>query len=293
MKKILIFLLLITLSLAHPSWGIVITKNGDIYFVDILRKNGAMWKLDKDGKLSTILENFHAHSLTLDIHGNLWAGDAQWIREGQERHTLVKFTTNLTKETILVNSDYDVFNATSFAVNSKADIFFSINGHVSKYRENDIGEIIIDHKFKRIMNIFSDQKDNLWIADNNKDNGSIYKFTSEGKLIHFAKNILPLEPRDPIFPEKHVQIILGMYSDGTNSVYVSNNSSRSVDLFSENGKRQRIHKSEDKWYPVGLTKFGNEFYIMECGYDRKHFGPRIIKISSDKSKKILVDLSDQ
>ena len=260
--------------------------------MDILRKNGAMWKLDRNGKLSTILEDFHAHSLSLDIHGNLWAGDAQWIREGQERHTLVKFSTDMRKETILVNSDYDMFNATSFAVNSKGDIFFSNNGHVSKYRENKIGEIIIDHKFKRIMNIFSDQKDNLWIADNNKDNGSIFKFTASGKLIQFAKNILPENPKDPIFPEKHVQVLFGMYSDGASSVYVANNSTRSVDLYKGNGERHQVFKSEEKWYPVGVSKFAEDLYIMECGYNRKHLGPRLIKLKADKTQELLIDLTN-
>ena len=68
---------------AHPGWGIVVDRRGQIYFTDLKQ----IWRIDAQGQLTRFITHKHTHELFLDENGNLWgehltydaATDRWWV----------------------------------------------------------------------------------------------------------------------------------------------------------------------------------------------------------------------
>src|ERR1051325_2904298 len=57
--------------MAHPSWGIVVSSTGIVYFSDL----ETVWKIDRDGKVSVFrpgVSGHHVHELSIDSQGNIY-----------------------------------------------------------------------------------------------------------------------------------------------------------------------------------------------------------------------------
>jgi len=66
-------------SRAHPGTGIVVDRDGRIYFTDLIR----IWKLEPNGRLSVAVPNKHSHLLYLDHRQDLW-GEHLTYESGRE-----------------------------------------------------------------------------------------------------------------------------------------------------------------------------------------------------------------
>jgi hypothetical protein len=56
---------------AHPSWGIVVSSTGVVYFSDL----ETVWKIDRNGKVSVFrpgVSGRHVHELAIDSQGNIY-----------------------------------------------------------------------------------------------------------------------------------------------------------------------------------------------------------------------------
>jgi hypothetical protein len=56
---------------AHPSWGIVVSSTGIVYFSDL----ETVWKIDRDGKMSVFragASGHHVHELSIDSQDNIY-----------------------------------------------------------------------------------------------------------------------------------------------------------------------------------------------------------------------------
>ena len=65
-------------ALAHPGNGIVVAKDGTVYFADVT--NETIWKLTPDGKLSPLVRNRWTHSLFLAPDGTLYYEREEHVR---------------------------------------------------------------------------------------------------------------------------------------------------------------------------------------------------------------------
>src|SRR5688572_11863237 len=55
---------------AHEGWGIVVDRQGQIYFSDI--PTNTIWRITRDGKLEAFLSNKHSHALILGEDGSIY-----------------------------------------------------------------------------------------------------------------------------------------------------------------------------------------------------------------------------
>src|SRR5918996_600368 len=55
---------------AHEGWGIVVDRQGQIYFSDIPTKT--IWRITREGKLEAFLSNKHSHALVLGEDGSIY-----------------------------------------------------------------------------------------------------------------------------------------------------------------------------------------------------------------------------
>lgn len=282
MRYLVTFLFLCTAStfnFAHPSWGIAVTDEGEIYFADVLHNSGTLWKINTEGQLVKVLTDFHAHDLHLDKKGNIWLAENLWIEgkiEGEGKHTLIKINQDESLDTLITTFDRDLFSGTNFAIGSNGTIYFENNNYIYRYNAEQ-PELLIDHEFGRVKCIWMDTDDNLWIGDNLTNNGTLYKYTPKGQLITYSTELLPHPPEQPLFKEKHLQFITGISKDENNNVYVSENAGCRIIKVAPDGKKSTFYQAPVFWTPLNVAFYKDKAYILEIGYNKKHKGPRIIE----------------
>ena len=64
-------------AMAHPAWGIVIDGEGRVVFADV--GSNAIWRVERDGRLTAVARNVHSHALWLDGEGRLNGKHDFWV----------------------------------------------------------------------------------------------------------------------------------------------------------------------------------------------------------------------
>jgi hypothetical protein len=54
-------------AIAHPGWGIVVDRAGNVFFTDLKQ----VWRIGTDGTKTVVVPNVHTHELFLDSAGTL------------------------------------------------------------------------------------------------------------------------------------------------------------------------------------------------------------------------------
>lgn len=255
-------------------------------------KTGTIWKIDGAGKVTKILTDFHSHNLLLDVNEHLWIGDNRWIQgeiEGEGIQTLLKITNNGDRDTLIRTFDRDEFFANNFAIDNHENIYFSLHNRIYKKRRNHPTELFLPQEFGRINTIYWDRNNNLWITDKEHKNGTLFRWNVREGLVEFATNLLPKQPKDPIFRENRLQIFYGIAEDKTGQIYVADNVSRHLLKITPSGEVREFYKSESFWHPVGVSFHEGGAYILEAGFKKTNIGPRIIKLTSNGKRSLIFD----
>jgi hypothetical protein len=67
---------------AHPAWGIVADRSGNVVFSDL----ETIWRIDPHGKLAVLrpgVSGRHVHDITIDAGGNIYGADLTYLGESQ------------------------------------------------------------------------------------------------------------------------------------------------------------------------------------------------------------------
>ncbi|HUR80430.1 MAG TPA: hypothetical protein VM733_06670 [Thermoanaerobaculia bacterium] len=84
---LILFCLEATTALAHPSTGIVIAANGDVFYSDLAQ----VLRVTPRGQRSVAVPNVHAHELVLE-DGAVVGEDVAWLGGDRYRHRVFKRT---------------------------------------------------------------------------------------------------------------------------------------------------------------------------------------------------------
>ena len=291
-----IFLILgISKTCAHPSWGIVVDENGCIYFADVMHNgDGTLWRIDpQTQELEAVFEKFHAHQIYINDNNDIFAGVAIWRSgeiEGEGHNYLFKYQTQRKKlDTLLFTDDWDEFHGQNFALSKDyKEIYFVMNNQLHLKPFNGKTRLLIDKTFEKINTITTDEKGNLWITDSKANNGSLYKWAPQNGLTNIAQNLMPQNPKNPIFKEKNHQLFFGIAFSHNGNPLLSENANRSIIEITKDGKTKVVYNSNLYWSPTGVYYKNKEYYIIETGYNKGHLGPRIIITDEAfKTKRIL------
>lgn len=292
MRLFLTFILLSfhSIGISHPSWGIVVNNQGEVFFTDILHNNGTLWKISKEGELYKIIEGFHAHDLCLDKNVNLWLAENRWI-EGQteDRHYLIKIRPGSKTDTLIATNDKEAFNGSTIAIGPDQSIYFINKKKVYRYAENG-AQLYIDHRFSQPKTLMVDANGVMWITDSGINNGTLYRYTPTQGLKPFAIELMPEDPLSPLFDKKNLQYLIGIAKDGQGNVYVSENAGCRIIKINPKGEKSIFYESTSLWSPMNVAFYKGDAYIMEVGYNKGNKGPRIIKKSKSGAITRLVNI---
>lgn len=271
---------------AHPGSGIVVDKDGNIYFTDTGK---GVWKIDTQGKL-TYLPASKFHWMTIDAIGS-FAGSQKSFGEYFE-----KVTPENNKPALIMCSDFPL------VVNKDGNIYYANTrpGSASIIRRTPDGKesVFASNKiFEFISDITAGTDGSLFITEaSNANANTIRKITMNGTVSIIAtfvgkdRNDLPLET----FPS----YCRGLAVDSSGAIYVAATGSRSVLKITPQGKITTILQATSPWTPTGVAIFHGEMYVLEW-HDvtrenlevRSAWIPRVRKIGPDGNVTTLATVS--
>lgn len=274
-----ILLAIAQITYAHPSWGIVVDKNENIFFADIMHNGmGSVWKLTNKGKLELLFENFHAHNVSLDAHGNLITA------HGENNHTMVRLNSNGKVDTLYHRLNHKEFNGGNCTYTPFGEIVFTAENYLWRVNKYGDKEKVSDYKFGWNQTIYADENGNYYASDIGDGLGKLIKVDSTGKSTVIASNLISKLDR-PF--DRHADILMGITLGCDGHVYVAELAGKRIIKVLDNQKSETFYTSSDGWFPTGVDFFSGNAYIIEYKSGNGHEGPRIIKIDESGVKTLL------
>jgi len=279
---LLIGILLSTVCVAHPPWGIAVDKAGNIYFTDIQHNGmGTLWKFTKGGDLIALRKNFHAHNVSLDKDGNLYSS------HGEGNHCMIRISPSGKTDTLVNTENLNKFFGGNATVSPNGQVYFGIKKHIWLYNRNGTRHKVNKEPFGWNQAVMVDEDENVYAPDIGKGNGQLVKFSPTGKTTVLAENLITEldRPRD-----EHNDVLLGMAKDSKGFFYVCETAGKRIVKIGDNKQTETFYTSEQGWTPSAICFKNGTTYILEWGGISK--GPQIITISANGTKKMIFNYED-
>ena len=271
MKQIIFFALMLLLLpairvSAHPGSGIVVDKDGQIYFTDTGK---GVWRIDKQGKL-IYLPASRFHWMAIYKVGK-FSSSPKSLGEYFE-----KVSSKNAGAALLMCSDFPL------TINTDGNIYYAMTrpGSGKIIRRTSEGKetvLITDRIIESVTDMCSGADGALYITEaGNPGANTIRKITMDGKIAIIAT--IPSYCR-------------GLAVDAKGDIYVASTGNRKLIKISPQGQVTEILKEEEPWSPTGVAIFNGEIYLLEW-HDvppeldevREAWIPRVRKV--DKSGKV-------
>ena len=212
---------------AHVGTGIDLDREGRIFFTDTLHNR--IWRLDPDGKLTSLAQNMHLDFLIVGDDGNLYLiNDRSW-----------KLTPEGQLTEILRSSEIPKTIAWAFAIDSQG----RLKGPRTRFGKANAATMGQDGSVYAL-----DQEQNL------------RKVSPDGTdlILPHSEEACSAEGGE----EKRMRT-MGLAVDAANNVYVANYWKRAVFKLSPDGIVTAVVSSRWPWVPTGVAVRGSDVYVLE------------------------------
>ncbi len=254
MKKFFVTLLLVVAvnAIGHPGSGIVVDKDGNVYFTDT---GAGVWKYDiGQGKLIN-MQASKFHWMAMDAMG-YFADSQRSFGQYFER-----VTEEDSKPTLISCSDFPLTLARDGNI-YYVDTRHSRHKIMRRTPEGVESVLVSDSKFEFINGITMGPEGSLYVTEENAQHFTdICKIDMNGKVSVIAtyrgkggKN-LPLDTRP--------SYCRGLAVDEAGTLYIAATGNRSVIKITAKGEESVIIQEESPWTPTGVTLFKGEVYMLE------------------------------
>ncbi|MBD0371295.1 MAG: SMP-30/gluconolactonase/LRE family protein [Pyrinomonadaceae bacterium] len=268
-------------AVAHPGSGIVVDKEGQVFFTDT---GQGVWKIDRQGNLTHLPASLF-HWMTIDEAG-YFAESQKSFGEWFER-----VTPQGSKPALIMSSDFPL------TINRDGNLYYADTHPCSARivrRTPDGKESVLaaDEAFTGIAGIASGPDGSLYITNAIRPGANaIRKITMDGKVSQFASpETINIGGDHSITPptESEASYCRGLAVDSQGIVYVAATGSRRVLKITPRGEVSTILQAPSPWAPTGVTVFGGEVYVLEWqdappsqAEVRRAWTPRVRKVGRD------------
>lgn len=252
--------------LAHEGWGIVVDKQGQVYFSDI--PTNTIWKVNTDGRLEAVAHDKHSHALVLDRQGNLYGTHHHptlptrsiWMLAPDGRLTDVVPPTDtfqLHLQSFMMDGEGNMFSENPYR---------PPDGEVLLLRRTPDGQVSVvagssrglkdgrgrDAQFTRIDGMSFAPDGSLYVTDG----AFVRRVASDGTVTTLNK--------EPLTAMSWDEDLMGLALDQSAYVYVADYSGRRVLELSPDGKIGRVYETGGLfWSPTGVAVAGQDLYLLE------------------------------
>ena len=273
-------------AIAHPGSGIVIDKEGNVYFTDTGK---GIWKINKEHKLAYIPAS-KFHWMTIDTIG-YFAESPKSFGEYFER-----VTSQSNNPALIMCSDFPL------VIGKDGNIYYADtrSGSAKIMRRTPDGKesVLASSKiFQFIGGIAAGADGSLYITEaSNANANTIRKITMDGTISIIATYVGKSVNDFPL--ETTPSYCRGLAVDSTGTIYVAATGSRSILKITPQGKITTILQTTSPWTPTGVAASHGEVYVLEW-HDvisekqevRSAWIPRVRKIGQDGKVTTLATVS--
>lgn len=293
------FFIFLSEACADPSNTLVVTKQGAVYFGDVL--HNTVWKI-ADGKLTPFIKDKHSHRVVLDEQGNLYGEHLEYVPGNDS------WRFHMWKATPAGEVSYVVPPSPGFPLGllmDKDGNRYEWHGNSNKKDDSRIVKRLSDGtlrplagkgwgwadgkgeqaKFGQIGGMTWGQDGALYITDSD----AIRKVALDGTVTTIVRGVSELQMGWKARALSMVALgkggghLYGLTLDTDGNIYAANLSTKAVVKFAPDGKVLNVIKSESGWAPSGVAVAGRDLYVLEF-YDQGNAkGPRVRKIAADGS----------
>lgn len=273
------FLLVGSKVLAHPGSGIVVDRQGNVYFVDT---GSGVWRIGRDGKL-TKLSALAYHWMAIDIDNRLATVKLPYFRQGG---AIVTRDSNDTR--ILVSSDFPI------TIGRDGSLYYPwipSGEQVQIFRLAPSGSTTV----VKTLPARTDSGPLRWFngivasADGSiyfSEDKAIRRITPQGELTSVASNLsISGCGLVPGVESELGPYFRGLDVDTAGTLYVAATGCRAVLKITADRKVTTILQTSSPWSPTAVALSGRDLYVLEYfhteGDNRREWLPRVKKVSSD------------
>ncbi len=288
---------------AHPATGIVVDRNGNVYFSDL----ETVWRIDTNGKLSVFRAaegGRHVHELFMDQQDNIYGGDisynpstktwpsAVWKMTPQGQFTWLLEPTEHPPRGMSIWRDRDGNNYWIDQNNhTKTQTLLlrrTPDGTVATLAGSAYGHA--DGKgtaarFGSVGGMFYAADDTLYLSDGK----SVRKVSRDGTVTTVAQGLdFRTRDDDPTFLAAYGSLA-GLCVDPDGNVFVADAGNRRLLKIDARGQVSVVVRNEAPFFPTGVATAGGNLYVLEVGFTMPNIssGPRIRKITPDGKSTIV------
>lgn len=279
---------------AHPAWGIVVDRQGQVYFSDLK----TIWKIDVQGKLSVFRAGRdHTHDLNIDEAGHLYGAENSYDPATQRFFSAIWKMTPAGSFSYLLAPTEHPPNGTSIWRDRDGNMY-----HFTNYPKHEL--LVLKRTPDGNVTPLAGNSNALRSyrqgspyssggtalgADGTLyfTNGeNVYKLTTTGTLTPLARNLLKENSKEkpaggtPLF---------GIAVDAQGNAYVADYGNQRILKIAPDGQLTTLIRAEGLWFPTGVAVSGNDLYILENSSTptSSPVGTRVRKLSPDGKVSVL------
>jgi DNA-binding beta-propeller fold protein YncE len=278
---------------AHPGSGIVVSGEGEVFFVDGSPPppegtgREIVWKLGKDGKLTASTMG-GGHWLAIDAGGNFARVDFnQWFQQRSAPNFVRIMPSDFGPPLIATDGQPFVFNRDGNLYYAKGNLELTRltpQGKSSPVMPNMIAQA---QKLGGIKGLACGPDGSLYVSYPQ----AVQKVTVEGHASMLAEGIEMDRSHvaDPATPGPYLRG-LAVAADGT--VYAAASNCRAVLKLTADGKTTTTFLKSDPWIPTGVAVAGDNVYVLEFDdAPPAQWRPRVRKIGADGKINIVATIT--
>jgi DNA-binding beta-propeller fold protein YncE len=278
---------------AHPSSGIVVDENGNVFVADI---NTGLWKIGTEGKL-THLHQEAGHWLALDAAGNFARVDFtksdRWPRWFKRR------TPDGAKPVLITDG------GSPLVTPQDGNLYYVSSGEHLQPGGHEVIRLTPDGKLDRVVTDLAKTSEKLGGIKGlaTGPDGALYlsypkavlRITLDGKVTTLADPVVVTDGDKDLpagTPESQLPSLRGLAVDDRGTVYAAATGCRCVVKIQADGKVGTVLKAERPWSPTGVALQGGALYVLEYpnanGERHADWVPRVRKVGRNGTITTLV-----
>lgn len=287
---------------AHPSWGIAVDRQGQVYFSDLK----TIWKIDAQGRASVLRtsEN-HVHDLNIDEAGNLYGAENSYEPATKRFFSAIWKMTPAGEFSYLLAPTDDPPEGTSIWKDRDGNMY-----HTGYYPGRELlilrrtpgGDLTVLAGNRAAAREYRQGVPYSVGGIAFGTDGTLYftyganagKATTQGAFTQLARNLVVEKDSGNKSDAGSATQLMGIAVDAQGNAFIADYGNRRVLKITPDGQTSTPVRAEENWFPTGLTMKGGELYILEIGQTSPYnpLGTRVRKLTPDGKVSVLATVGE-